>query len=133
MYDSNFCMVDEKGRKICYIALDRPDFMSMFIPTPGYTWFGVPAKKIIKIEGYQYHRSDKYPYRSDIPSTWTVLPSCDAHMGRSFIFYGEKLFTLFDLMFNDGFKKFKENHPKKYRKLVELRTKIILKPLECLE
>ena len=126
MYDPKFYMVDERGYKICYIALDRPDFMSMFIPAPGYTWFGEPAKKLIKIEGYSCNRSD-------IPSTWTVLPSMDLHMGRSFVFYGEKLFTMFDLMFNDGFKEFKEIYPEKYRKLVELRTKIILKPLESLE
>lgn len=132
MYDPNFYMVDEKGRKICYIALDRPDFMSMFIPTPGCTWFGKPVEKLIKIEGYGYVYTNKS--RSDIPSTWTILPSSDGvYMGRSFVFYGEKLFTMFDLMFNDGFKNFKEIYPEKYRKLVELRTKIILKPLESLE
>lgn len=126
MYDPNFYMVDEKGHKICYIALDRPDFMSMFIPTPGCTWFGEPVKKLIKIEGYG-------KTWTDIPSTWTILPSEDVYMGRSFVFYGEKLFTMFDLMFNDGFKNFKEIYPEKYRKLVELQTKIILKPLESLE
>ena len=104
MYDPNFYMVDERGRKICYIALDRPDFMSMFIPMSGCTWFGEPVKKLIKIEGYG-------EIWTTIPSTWTVLPSEDVYMGRSFVFYGEKLFTMFDLMFNDGFKEFKEIYP----------------------
>jgi len=129
MYDPNFFMVDERGRKICYIALDRPDFMSMFIPVPGYTWFGEPVEKLIKIEGY----GCIYVSRSNMLSTWTVLPGEKVYMGRSIVFHGEKLFTMYELMFNGGFKKFKENYPEKYRKLVELRTKIILEPLESLD